>query len=973
MNNVGIYIKDTNDEYVRLDLFEDETIQLYSSIQNIKDITKTYTDFTQTFNVPASQNNNKVFKHWYDKNISNGFDGRTRSDAYIEINYTPFKKGNIQLDGVDLRGGVPYQYKITFFGLLVNLKDRFRDETLSDLDFSDMEIPYTFNGVRDGLGTEYSGSIIYPMISIQDQWYYDSGSSSPTASLHTKNIDYESGTTKGIEWKDFKPAVRVTKILDKIEDRYGITFSDDFTSTPVLDNLYLWCSREKGRLTMDGVSVGVIINWTGIFSYTGFINLGLNTWDNSVWYTPAISGGGWDQQYFNFQITIAPASGFEDVEWQCDMQDHLDGYAIKWSSGPKTGTRALSGTVSTTSGYVRFVNAWYVKANSAFTYTASISITRYTYVGSVLQSSELKSFIASAQSLVGDIDISNQFPDIKVTDFLNGLIKMYNLVVIPITNDNIYLDTLDNWYISGSTTDITNQIKMDEMTVERVDVPSNLEFAFEEPTTILANEYLQSNGQAYGDLSYQVFETGSQKVIYGSPLVIKLPFEQMVYERLYNLTGDAVTNIQYGAVIDDGYESVLMKPHLFYAKQQQCSGSVFGLIDTGTTSVAILSAWMPFHGNTQTNPEYTTTFNSELNEWDYSIMSNTLFSRYWSDYIVDLYDISRRTYKLTANLNAGSMLKLSDSRAYNRLTIGDTRYIINDYSMNLVTGDTRFTLLNDVYVHDIDNEAPTAPTNLRASNITTSSMDLTWDASTDNDAIAGYFISKNDNEYVEVGNVTTVFIDNQISGSTNTWNVNAFDVAGNISPTSSDLVLVQLPVDETAPASPTFFTASYVTETDITLEWNASAGDIPNESGLAGYRLYRNGSLQYDTTNLIYTSSAQTAGSTNFWVLTAYDNAGNESLGINISVTQSDLANPVYPIYLSDSGLSYSCEGTYTTNTTYYIDRNTTYPQSGDKVYTNSDATTLLNGQGHYWWYNPAYQCIIYPDGTVGQSMFCQP
>ena len=39
----------------RLDLFKDETVSLTQTIQNVKDIKKIFTEFTQTFSVPASK------------------------------------------------------------------------------------------------------------------------------------------------------------------------------------------------------------------------------------------------------------------------------------------------------------------------------------------------------------------------------------------------------------------------------------------------------------------------------------------------------------------------------------------------------------------------------------------------------------------------------------------------------------------------------------------------------------------------------------------------------------------------------------------------------------------------------------------------------------------------------------------------------------------------------------------------------
>ena len=53
----------------QVELYKDESISLTQSIQDIKDISKVFTDYTKTFNVPASKENNKIFKHFYNFHI----------------------------------------------------------------------------------------------------------------------------------------------------------------------------------------------------------------------------------------------------------------------------------------------------------------------------------------------------------------------------------------------------------------------------------------------------------------------------------------------------------------------------------------------------------------------------------------------------------------------------------------------------------------------------------------------------------------------------------------------------------------------------------------------------------------------------------------------------------------------------------------------------------------------------------------
>jgi len=106
----------------QVELFKDESIVLTQSIQDIKDIQKVFVPFTQTFNVPASKINNKIFQHFYNFNIE-GFDARKKTPSELYINYKLFKKGKIKLEGVQLKNNEPHTYKLTFFGDTINLKD----------------------------------------------------------------------------------------------------------------------------------------------------------------------------------------------------------------------------------------------------------------------------------------------------------------------------------------------------------------------------------------------------------------------------------------------------------------------------------------------------------------------------------------------------------------------------------------------------------------------------------------------------------------------------------------------------------------------------------------------------------------------------------------------------------------------------------------------------------------------------------
>jgi len=97
-----------------------------------------------------------------------------------------------------------------------------------------------------------------------------------------------------------------------------------------------------------------------------------------------------------------------------------------------------------------------------------------------------------------------------------------------------------------------------------------------------------------------------------------------------------------------------------------------------------------------------------------------------------------------------------------------------------------------------DTTPPTAPTGLTATAISSSQINLTWTASTDNVGVTGYNVFRGG---VKIGTAPgTSFQDSGLSASTSyTYNVSAFDAAGNTSAQSAGASATTQAVDTTPP------------------------------------------------------------------------------------------------------------------------------------------------------------------------------
>jgi hypothetical protein len=726
MNKVILYIKPItiiNDEQVegdfqQVDLFEDEAISVTSKIQDIRDISKVFTDFSQSFTLPASKKNNKIFKHFYNYYISEGsFDARKKVEAVLEINYIPFRRGKVFLNGVKMKNNKPYAYNITFFGNTVSLNDLFGDDELSQLDLSSFNHEYSTSNVRSGLISGlFSQSIIYPLITHTKRLYFNSNTSHNQNTI-SGDLHYHSNNTHNrdvaLQASDLKPAIKAKDIISAIETKYGIDFVDsDFISTTPMDNLYLWLSRRKG--TIGGESgqeqIKILEDWT-VSNAHPFLTVSSN---GQELYRPSnISFGAQTSSVCSakFAITITPLAAYTSVPYT--IQILRSGAVVAEQTGNL-------GTATETIVYFQSINAtvktgsphtFRVITSDSFQFTPEIV---FTVSGFSNSGSETWVTSPSVQNVVSTIIITDQIPKMKVIDFVSGILKMFNLTVYYIDNENdsdygkIRMIPLDDFYDDNPKIfDITKYVDSSEHDIESTVPFTEIDFEYEKPKTLLMKQHEQVFNHIFGDEEFKL-----DTVDRGKPYKIKVPFEHFKYERLLDEADGDETDIQWGYSAGDNfkpdadaepqptanYESVLTKPLLFYGIRITGLTTGNGINFYGATHEELGSYFKPSNtnenGTSSTAPAFTLNFDNEVDEWnltDYGGDTNSLFKKFYQTYIEDAFNAKKRIFKLTAHLPNSVLLnyKLND-----RFQIGDKVFTINSIDTNLKTGESKLELLN---------------------------------------------------------------------------------------------------------------------------------------------------------------------------------------------------------------------------------------------------------------------------------------
>ena len=665
MYRVDLYI-----DGQKADLFQDESIEINLSTQNIKDISKVFGDFTNSFSIPASPTNNAIFKHYYNVDVYGGFNANLRVDAFIEVNNNLFRAGVLELEGVQMKSHQPYSYNVGFYSNVTSLKDTFGEDQLNDLDLSAQDHDYNDTNIVTGLNGYVSGtdsSIIYPLISPVANWYYNTDGSDHSPN----NISYHSGHNEhGVFYYDLKPAIKLQKVIDAIETKYGITFQSDFFDSADFGKLFMWCHRRAGYMFKDqpNGSTNETIDFT---SATGS---GFNTTTDTFTFNQSSMT---DMDYIDVAVTST-----DDYAISLYINGELN--TKKEDTGNST-VRFITNPADGDEFQIKFspIAAWDASTINLTTVTASFVIVPISTPVNIATAST-----SATQTYTADVVISDQMPEQKVSDFIGSLVRAFNLVIVPVANNKYDIEPLDDWYAEGSTREVTEYIDTEEVTIGKPSLYRRISFSYNETEAVLGEQYRLQNDIGYGDLRADFAFDGEE-------FEVEVGFDHMLFERLSNQNGGALTTIGVGKSITREIEPYIGSPLIFYVPAALRGTETFGYIDMTDSENSKTDFWLVGNVNNGTAETVTKTLNfgTEVDPYLLQGFSQGLYNTYWKDYITDLYDTSRRVFQYSGQLPLGLMLAL---KINDKLTIDERNYIINQMKLNLTTGEAQLELLNDV-------------------------------------------------------------------------------------------------------------------------------------------------------------------------------------------------------------------------------------------------------------------------------------
>jgi len=261
----------------------------------------------------------------------------------------------------------------------------------------------------------------------------------------------------------------------------------------------------------------------------------------------------------------------------------------------------------------------------------------------------------------------------------------------------------------------------------------------------------------------------------------------------------------------------------------------------------------------------------------------------------DSYDVRYATTTLSENnwasstvvsgITAPQTASSTESATVTGLDEGTTYYFV----IQTTDADANESELSNVVQATTDSvpdvTPPTIPSDITGTSTTATQTELSWTASTDAIGVTYYSIWRSTSTNpvsVIATSSSALYTDTDVEPITEyTYELTAHDAAGNISATSSTIVIA------TIPSTPTDFTAKSVSTSLINLAWSSTT------EAIAGYRLYRAGTMitSIDSAETNYSDSGLSAGTTYSYEIRAYESNGYNSLATGDSATTQSMSS----------------------------------------------------------------------------------
>jgi hypothetical protein len=705
-----------------LDIDADEDISLNFQVSEVQDFSSRKSSRSNSFSLPFTDTNNQFFNHLYNVNLATGsFNIYQKTKCELQVDSLTQIQGYLYVESVNL---LTERYEVVVIGETGNLKDELGEKKLQDLDET-WQNTFAHLLTKDNLVASWDDDITYLGASTADKSvikypFVNYGIDNRIWTLGGNNSNDIADNSYPINPREFKPAMKLKTIFDRILSESGYSYDSQFFATSGfnINDVYMTLANQSEMVNYRPQNYGFLVNLGAdqnipTISAT-VINLNDEIYDintdfnttNKQWTCPF---GGYYQFKFKVSVEFTRNDGAGDTSVNYAFYSESTG--INWFTS-QTFLIAPDNDGETVTVTHTFIAPMFPSTGDVIEFR--VTQQRVGIPSAVTSFNVLRTYnsVTTGVQMIeqpynpngASIYLQDNWPDMSQINFLKSFFEQFNMFVEP-KQDNpkeLLIDPYPIYMDTGTTLDWTD--KLDESKEIQI-IPttnfrkSKLTWEWKEDKNYLDVYRRDISKKPYGSFVYEDqsdLTEGEFKNFteFSSPTnrLININGISSIYEIcLMDLTardsnGSAVPlkgnpRIAYFKKKDlvDGEQAIYIYDDLTDLPDAVYSYGYFGhYSDIPATSGVFNLNW---------SDTYSGIYNFGV--WVDSATENNVFTQYWKQYLNEIYTSEARMVNAYFNLNS---VDIHNLRFNNKIFVKDAFYRINKIS-NYKINNTQPTMV----------------------------------------------------------------------------------------------------------------------------------------------------------------------------------------------------------------------------------------------------------------------------------------
>lgn len=733
-----IYVSVLGDEYIKLDLYKDESVLMKYTTKDLQDISKVFAPYSTNFTFPATEKNVKAFGFFGNTdvikvNTENKFYCKTYTNGILS------NTGFLQLSSLKYKKGKPSDFTGSFTTTMTNLKDRIGEDDLTTL--AQAQITWNDGTIHGMLSSSTNVEInnvnvnyFIPLVSNTRVWSLNSAR--PAGLLD--NIAYSSSVSPYssgvVVSSELRPAISFKSIIDIIRKKYNLDIVIPIETQEEYKDAYIYCNNEEAysseyrkmiiknnfgsRYFYDVVGSESSIPSPKKYDFSSStvdssIKIHKNTSANYSCFSEAVT----------FRVRLDNVSsatlGADNLTVDLQLVEKTTGRVLTTKTADIVGTSLDIEIVLTDAEMNAVDTEFYLYAKFSQPTQWDNMFLSFRFAGISVdtlnaayyaQKTDINNNILDVGA--NTLDLFKSLPKTKVVDFLLSFFKAFNIGVFDTSpnNERLFWLTPNDTNTTGETyskieLDYTPYVDNKEVTKNTSSDYNYYNFQHAKSKYKSNVDYLTAAGMEYGQITYPTVKpskTIEYKIQTGFSIVPPINISGSTVKSFYAFNSDKPTFLTTG---EARYKPNYGELTIFYSHGTTTLPTSIGVRSTNTAGVIInkpLTQYikvMPFSKNGKS-------FSFSILVDDSIDYEDTLFLRYYADQIVRLLDPNVLTHDFNLTLPPDEIY-INEATTYqnngktpigfrlqNEIIIGETKYTIIDFEIDITTGKGKAKFLN---------------------------------------------------------------------------------------------------------------------------------------------------------------------------------------------------------------------------------------------------------------------------------------